>query len=139
VWLGDAWAARGELRKAEKSYEAALVLHPEMIRAHIGLAWLDVRAGRVDEAEERLREGFRRTDHPSYLLALSDVLAAAGRPDSGLLRDLPDVLEVAHPTSSVLPRVELPSGRAPLGPPPVRLQPVPPRQPRWLKRMGVGL
>lgn len=139
VWLGDAWAARGELRKAEESYEAALVLHPEMFPAHIGLAWLDARAGRVDEAAERLREGFRRTGHPSYLLALSDVLAAAGRPDDSLLRALPDVLEVVDPRASVLPRIALPSGRAPLGPAPERLRPVPPRQPRWLKRMGEAL
>jgi hypothetical protein len=132
VWIGDALAAGGDARRARKAYEAALDAAPETFDAAIGLAWLELAAGTFEwptgpyplysPAARRMYEGFQRTGHPAYALALSDLLIAQGRSrEAGELRALlPDAVEVPDPRVPALPRVNLPSGRAPLGPPPVR-------------------
>lgn len=80
TWLGLLAAGKGDEAEARRRYEEADRLNPHNVHALINLAVLDGQAGRVDEAERKLRIAVeRRPDFPDGWWNLAAALNIQGR------------------------------------------------------------
>jgi len=78
--LGVAYEEKGDFALAEKEYEKALKKNRDWVIPYLNLGHLYYRQGRLDEAENILREGLRaKGDHPDLLNNLAWVLMEKGR------------------------------------------------------------
>ena len=78
--LGVAYEEKGDFALAGKEYEKALGKNREWVIPYLNLGHLYYRQGRLDEAENILREGLRaKGDHPDLLNNLAWVLMEKGR------------------------------------------------------------
>jgi len=78
--LGVAYEEKGDFALAGKEYEKALGKNREWVIPYLNLGHLFYRQGRLDEAENILREGLRaKGDHPDLLNNLAWVLMEKGR------------------------------------------------------------
>ena len=72
--LGRAHAARGELNRSRSEYERAIEFDPERIDARLGLARLDLEAGRRDDALSQVRTVLRMNPDHAEAAALLERL-----------------------------------------------------------------
>lgn len=77
--LGVAYEEKGDFALAGKEYEKALGKNREWVIPYLNLGHLYYRQGRLDEAENILREGLRaKGDHPDLLNNLAWVMMEKG-------------------------------------------------------------
>ncbi|MBW3601390.1 MAG: tetratricopeptide repeat protein [Actinobacteria bacterium] len=77
--LGDLHFTRGELERAEDSYQRAHRTSPGLFTAAVGRARVAAARGHPGAALDRLRPATRRYPEPAALTLLGDLLAAEGR------------------------------------------------------------
>lgn len=78
VLLGNLMFAQGKLAGAESGYRAALASLPAYVPAEVGLAQVEAAHGHYREAAKQYRAAVDVNPQPEYVIALGEVLAAAG-------------------------------------------------------------
>ncbi|MCB0131278.1 MAG: tetratricopeptide repeat protein, partial [Caldilineaceae bacterium] len=78
VQLGQLYAGRGQVDRAEEMYNAALTAAPAYLPAQAGLAQLDAVRGDTARAIARYRTVVAQLPQPDYVIALGDLYLAAG-------------------------------------------------------------
>lgn len=81
VILGNLWFLKGDLTKAEASYEASLSHSPGYVYALAGMARVKAAKGDLAGAIELYRQASDRVPFPEFLIAQSEAEEAAGLAD----------------------------------------------------------
>lgn len=79
VQLGNLHFARGDLAAAEEQYRRSLAALPDYVHALAGLARVRAAQGAIDEAEALYGRAIARAPLPEFVIALGELLEAAGR------------------------------------------------------------
>ena len=78
VQLGQLYAGRGQVDRAEEMYNAALTAAPAYLPAQAGLAQLDAVRGDTARAIARYRTVVAQLPQPGYVIALGELYLAVG-------------------------------------------------------------
>jgi tetratricopeptide (TPR) repeat protein len=74
----------GDADRARQFYEQALVLDPNMAKAHTALGHFAAQAGERERAEQHFRTALRAEEDPQALAGLGALELSAGNPDAAL-------------------------------------------------------
>lgn len=87
---------KGDLAEARKAFEQALVLDPDYQEALAALSAVDVREGKADAAEQRLRDSLKRKpSNAAAWLLLADVKRVSGGTQQNITELLQKAVEAA--------------------------------------------
>jgi len=81
--MGNVELAQGRNAQARRAFDSALAKVPGFASAQAGLAQLDIAAGRLEPAIERLRGVVERLPLQEHVVSLGELELAAGRTDDG--------------------------------------------------------
>ncbi len=79
--LGNLFFEQGDLEEAELRYRSTLVVLPDYVYGLAGLGRVAAARGDIDEAVASYTAAIQRLPAPEFVIALGDVLLAAGRSD----------------------------------------------------------